>query len=116
MMDHSRWRMADRQAGTQIVFYRSANYTASMRVKNACGERDLLPQSNGCDVGYPQLVDRSCLQSARQISMRLPLVLRVSGSGHESSFPHAQQIVLAHQSQDALVADWDAMPRPPCPD
>jgi len=67
--------VGDGQAGTRIVFDRPANYTAWMRVKNDCGEYELLRRSNGCDVGHPQLVDRCCLQAARQISMRLPLVL-----------------------------------------
>jgi hypothetical protein len=46
---------------------------------------------------------------ARQVRVDRQVVPRVGGD-HEGAPPHAQQIVLAHHPQHALVVDLEAAP------
>src|SRR5271166_6168721 len=60
----------------------------------------------------PNLIKPCGNKSAREIGNDRELVAAVGGVGNEGLLAQAQQIVLAHEAQDVLVIDLQAMDAP----
>ena len=63
----------------------------------------------------PDLIEPGRDETARQIGDDVELVPAVGGVGNERLLAQAEQIVLAHEAQDVLVIDLEAMDAPEVP-
>src|SRR6516162_3323724 len=68
------------------------------------------------DVRHPELIKACKHHRACQVRHHWPAVLRIRRDRNEGSFPEAQQIVLSHQTLDALVIDQKALSSKFCSD
>src|SRR5208337_385002 len=102
----------DGQARLEMVGERPADHLARKSVENDGEINKLLRQPDIGDVGDPNLIEPCGNKSAREIGNDRELVAAVGRVGNEWLLPQAQQIVLAHEAQDVLVIDLQAMDAP----
>src|SRR5271165_2326367 len=102
----------DGQARLEMVGERPADHLARKSVENDGEINKLLRQPDIGNVGDPNLIEPCGNKSAREIGNDRELVAAVGRVGNEWLLPQAQQIVLAHEAQDVLVIDLQAMDAP----
>src|SRR5271165_2987539 len=99
-------------SGGQSHGERPADHPARKGVEND-GQIDELPgQPDIGDVGDPDLIEPRRDKTTRQIGNDRELMPAVGCVGNERLLAQAQQIVLAHEAQDVLVVDLQAMDAP----
>src|SRR5207247_7983172 len=79
-----------------------ADHSAAVGIDHHGQIDELALKADVGDVGYPQLVDAVHFKPWKQIRVDGQPVLGI-GRDNEASFPQAEQVVLAHDAQDALV-------------
>src|SRR5271165_4560931 len=102
----------DGQARLEMVGERPADHLARKGVENDGQIHELPGEPDIGDVGDPDLIEPRRDETARQIGHDRKLMPAVGGVGNEWLLAQAQQIVLAHEAQDVLVIDLQAMEAP----
>ena len=97
--------------GAQMLCRGLTDHPARVRVQQHSDVDKLLPQSHIGDIGYPEFIEVARHQAARHVRPHSPTVPRIGGRGHKPPGAQAEQIVFAHQAQNALGID--AMPALP---
>ena len=100
---------SEHQLRAQVVGHGPTHGLSAPGVEHDGQVDELVAQADVGQIGHPKLVGGGHVHARRQVRADGQPVVAVGGC-HEPLLPEAQQVVLSHEPQDALVVCLNALP------